>query len=358
MASWGKRTLIGCGIGCGSLILFAILLVVGFNIWLNRPGTLLEPEVLMDEETTGYVEWTLQLDDPGTAGFVERLLEELQELPDGTEELPGWFQGWFRRLQEREAEKDVHDLFPMVVAWTLRPDSAEAGDAHLLTVSLERMGNQLVFGDWILGWVIGWSSEGSVRRFDGEKIYHLEIDERTALAFFIRGNDVFLTSDVASAERAVERLRDATPSTGANELGPRFEETAGGGPLRGALTNRGGEVSRIWAALAGDDAPDAERWAVLRGATLSGGLEDDGSLAGRLELLCPDERWAGEEADALAASLAERIPPEIGTFEIEATAVGDRVRIEFRVPELTSRLGDLMQHGMELEGGGRVKVDF
>ena len=81
-----KRLLIGCGLGCGSLVLIAILSAVSFAVWVARPGELLEPERLLGADTRGYLEWRLALEDPGTEGFAELLIETLKNVPPGVEE--------------------------------------------------------------------------------------------------------------------------------------------------------------------------------------------------------------------------------------------------------------------------------
>ena len=63
-----KRILIGCGAGCGGMILILIALAVGFGMWIQGKGELLEPQRLLGADTTGYLEWTLRLEDPGTEG--------------------------------------------------------------------------------------------------------------------------------------------------------------------------------------------------------------------------------------------------------------------------------------------------
>ena len=59
MATKGKRVLLGCGLGCGLLLLMGVGSCIGFTAWLNRPGELIEPTHLMAAGTTGYMEWTL-----------------------------------------------------------------------------------------------------------------------------------------------------------------------------------------------------------------------------------------------------------------------------------------------------------
>ena len=75
-----KKILTGCAIGCGGLLRIFIGVCISLYAWINRPGELLEPSVLLGHDTTGYIEWTLSLDDPGTQEFVEHLLTAWREL--------------------------------------------------------------------------------------------------------------------------------------------------------------------------------------------------------------------------------------------------------------------------------------
>ena len=75
MTSRGKNILIGSLITGGALIVLVIAAAIGFGVWLNRPGELLDPTRLLSSGASGYAEWTLRLDDPGTEGFVELLIE-------------------------------------------------------------------------------------------------------------------------------------------------------------------------------------------------------------------------------------------------------------------------------------------
>ena len=90
--------------GCGAVIVLAIALAIAFGIWINSPGKLLEPRQLLGADTTGYVEWTLRLEDPGTEGFARRLIEAIQNISaEGTDEMPQWLGGWITQRQNKEA---------------------------------------------------------------------------------------------------------------------------------------------------------------------------------------------------------------------------------------------------------------
>ena len=210
MASRSKRILVGCAVGCGVVVVLVIGLVVAFGLWIRSPGELLEPQRLLGADTTGYVEWTLRLEDPGTEAFARRLIETIQKLPpEGTDEMPEWLGGWITQRQNEEAQEDILKMFPLVAAWTLHPGTTPEEDLHLASVSVERLGHQLIFADWVLGLVLSRSDRVEVERYRGEKVYRIPIDKQTTLTVFLRDGHLFFTSNLDSARTAVDRLIEA-----------------------------------------------------------------------------------------------------------------------------------------------------
>ena len=111
--SKGRRILFGCGIGCGALLLLAIGSCVGVSVWINRPGELLEPRRLFSSATTGYLEWTLDDEDPATLAFIRDLYDRSQTQTDrGTANLPGVLQRMIARGQARDREK-MQEMLPI-----------------------------------------------------------------------------------------------------------------------------------------------------------------------------------------------------------------------------------------------------
>ena len=89
MASKGKRWAIGCGLGCLVLIAVIIATVISFTLWVRGSGELLEPQKLLGSDTTGYLEWSLRMEDEGTQGFEGHLRclvveDDCQELHVGS----------------------------------------------------------------------------------------------------------------------------------------------------------------------------------------------------------------------------------------------------------------------------------
>ena len=79
----------------------------------------------------------------------------------------------------------------------------------------------------------------------------------------------------------------------------------------------------------------------VRAASLNGGLEADGSLAGQLEFLGPDGAWARDHAEALGEAIRQAMALIDLELDLTAVPVEDRVRVEFRLPDLAGRFSHL-----------------
>jgi hypothetical protein len=330
-----KKILWGCAIGCGGLIVLFVVAVTSFVVWIRQPGELLEPGRLVGEDTIGYAEWTLSLEDPGTQQFVEELLDALQEQQQQTSAaLPGPLAAFAQWQQRRDREK-FRDLFPMVAAWTLSRGDEPGERHHLFSLSLERVGNGMVFADWVMGL--------AVPAQDDDLIQVPHLDERIYTApgrpepftFFLRGNDLFFTRSLATAKDAVERLQPrpqgSRPPARIDEL---LARVPAGRSLRGALTNEAGEIYALWDrfALAPGD-PDRLRQTAsrLRGAVVSGGLRGEQTFEGEIALQAPDAAWATEFAEDSLARFRQGLAYEGVDLGADARTDRDWIVIRFRI---------------------------
>lgn len=334
MASRGKRILIGCGVGCLGVVIIGMASCIGFMFWMNQPGELIEPELLMGSETTAHVEWTLRLEDPGTQEFVERLLERSQqESASDLEGVPPVVRSWITRMQGHQNEKELHEIFPVAVAWTAHPGQDPEDDVHLFTVSIEKLGNKLVFADWMMGLTLPRSDEVGVINHQGEKIYDLDLNRRNSVALFIRSNNIFFASDVETAKRAVERLTLADRSgRSGGSVGTLLAGLSGDGQLRGALTNEHGELHRLWRVLSDETDPGAEFWSNVLAAKLAGGFGDDGGFKCRFEFRGADSEWAIANADALGGMVTQLL--RHGDSRARASVAGEWIIVELEMQEL------------------------
>ena len=361
MASRNKRILIGCAVGCGALVVLVVGLVVAFGLWIVRPADLLKPQRLVGADTTGYVEWTLRLEDPGTEGFARRLIETIQNIPpEGIEEMPEWLGDWITQRQRKEAEEDILKVFPLVAAWTLHPGNTPEEDLHLSSISVERLGHQLIFGDWVLSLVLSRTDRVEVERYRKEKIYRFPIDKETTLTVFVRDGHLFFTSNLDTARTAVDRLIEAAGTRHEpSELDRLFAETAGD-PLRGAVTNRRGEILRLWRGRSVGQPTDSDRelWREIRGVSLSGGLRGDGSFAGTLRFHCPDTDWATKHSQPLTVALQSLPDLQELNLETKTGVVGDRIDVNFRVSDLTKLLTRIGVPRRFRDGSRTIRIDL
>lgn len=336
-----KKILYGCGIGCLAVIVLGVGSCVGFVIWVNQPGELLEPDLLVGSDTTGYVAWTLRLEDPGTDQFVHSLLESMERVSDRSGgKIHPVFDTWLSNLQKRRNRKKIQQMFPLVVAWTARPGEDAESDLHLLSASLEQAGNQMVLMDWILGLTLGWADGVSVISHRGERIFGPPSGDDEEFAFFIRGNDLFFASDLGTAKLAVDRIAESSiPTESSSDVQRLLGSVPAESPLRGAISNRRGELDRVWSALAGGSSSDTGDLPTgILGATISGGLADEETLQATLSFRCAGAGHASETAEGLTRVLRSALEPLGVPVEMETSTAGDLVQIDVRLGEITSNL--------------------
>jgi hypothetical protein len=333
-----SRILLGCLGGCALVALVLVSSCVGFVWWLNRPGELIAPGDLRGPDTTAYVEWTLRLEDPGTRALVEDLLATMRELQDAADTpLPPAVSGLLNDMQSRRNERQMRQLFPCVVAWTVVGD-ATGRDLHLVTASIEKLGNRLVFIDWLMGWFIGRGPEIDTVRYDGETIYLLE---KHGTAFFMRRSDFVFATDLDTAKRAVDRL--ASPDSTGEGVGLErlLARVPADSPLRGAALNRNDEVRRFFELVTADDEQDAidsVDWERVSGMTLHGGFTEESAFEAEITLMTEGGEWPPEAVEPLRDAIARVLSSDAVPSSVELRLRPDRVELYLEVDDLPGLL--------------------
>jgi len=339
MATRTRKVLIGCGAGCLGLVVLWIGACVGFGIWIRQPGELLEPTRLLGRDTTGYVEWTLRVEDPGSEAFVESLMELQERVQErNPSRAPAWLNQILENRRQRNKAQAVRQLMPTVVAWTIRPGETPDTDLHLFTVSMKSLGNRSRFLDLTLRYTVG--LRHSVVHAD-ERIYSNDDG-----AMFIRDNSFFFTNSLANARLAVDRLRGEGDVPEAEAVGlPARVAALPDTPLRGTISNARGELARIWRQLSHPDADrarDADRiWGAIRGATISGGFAGQTAFECTVDFQGPDEAWAAANAEPLVELLRADLGLGHMPADLQATAAGDSVRVTLHIDDVFGFLDEL-----------------
>ncbi|NIM02082.1 MAG: hypothetical protein GTN89_15130 [Acidobacteria bacterium] len=341
MASRAKRVLLGCLAGCGFVLLLFVGSCIGLTVWLNQPGEVLEPRVLLGPETTGYIEWTLRLEDPGTAEFTEGMLQRFAEISEQSDSpLPDGLESLLNARQMRSARKDMNKLFPIVVAWTTHPAGRPDDGEHVFTASASGLGHRIALMDWIFGLILRWRGGADSVNHEGERIYLMRESSETRAAAFVRNGIVFVTTDLDSAKQALARLgQPATGAAGATEFGVLFDSVPKDQPLQGALTNRGGELRRVLDALDLEtEHVSDESWDEVRGATIIAGFRNETDFGGTVTLLGPGSDWAEAHAGTLGPALETLFERSRIDFVTTVRRVGDRIEVDFTTQDLFGQI--------------------
>jgi hypothetical protein len=104
-ASTGKRILVGCAIGCGSLILLTFAGCFGFAWYVSRPGKAIDPYAMLSDKSTAFLRADINLEDAGQSALLRKLIE-LQ----GTRELQGApeeIKGIFRSMRQQPPDQQI-----------------------------------------------------------------------------------------------------------------------------------------------------------------------------------------------------------------------------------------------------------
>jgi hypothetical protein len=339
MASRGKRVLIGCGIGCLAILVLGIGSCIGFVVWLRQPGELLQPDRLVGADTAGQVAWTLRLEDSGTEEFVRNFFDSMQRLQERSRaELPSALNQWLSSMERRRNEQKMRELFPLVAAWTVRP-ARDGGDLHLFTLSMMRAGNRLVLTDWLLGLTLSFAPEIERVSHAGERIYRLPLDHGRSLTFFIRGNDLFFASDLDTACQAVDRLSSPAASAPApEELNRLLAQVPADTPLRGAVSNEGGQFDRLWERFPGGPPPGN-----VVGAALAGRLVDAETFRLSLHVLYEDDDRARDDAGKIAGALQDALDESGLKVHMASSSDGQWAHVEIEIAGITDAIGRLVK---------------
>lgn len=341
MASRAKRVLIGCLAGCGFVLLLFVGSCIGLTVWLNQPGEVLEPRVLLGPETTGYIEWTLRLEDPGTAEFTEGMLQRFAEISEQSDSpLPDGLESLLNARQMRSARKDMKKLFPIVVAWSTHPAMQPGEDEHVFTASASGLGHRIALMDWIVGLILRWRGGADSVSHDGERIYLLRESDETRSAAFVRNGIVFVTTDLDAAKQTLARLdRSSSESAGGTEFGVLFDSVPKDQPFQGALTNRGGELRRVLEALELEtEHVSQESWDEVLGATIVAGFRNETDFGGTVTLHGPGSDWADAHAATLGPALETLFQKSRIDFVTAARRVGDRIEVDFTTADLFGQI--------------------
>ena len=389
MASRAKKVALGCGLGCVGLVIVGVSSCIGFQVWLNTPGELLEANVLLDPEAVGWAEARLDLEDEGTEALASTLLE-LARPPEGMFETSP-FLAVLTEINSRRQQRQMRRLFPATAVWSLYPGEPGGREPILLSASVPRMAHTLALIDWGIGLVARRQPELVTELYRGERILvidepaaeaeitveagglrieterdlgdaerdlgdgerdlgdgdveadwaRLDPDEPFTAHIFLRDVGVFFATSVEVAHRAIDGLEGGP----AQASGSPLERLVAGlpeAPIRAALLNDdAGRLARVLGRLLPDVVLDDDTREVLdraRSATLVGRFGAEGELELTLTLagVASDDSTLSV-LEAAAARMLDSEDDLGGTATVEPAAQGVVVSISLLLAEAAER---------------------
>jgi hypothetical protein len=338
----GWKILIGCAIGCATVVVIVFGSCTGFVFWLNSPGEVLEPRGLIDPDVRGYVEWTLRLEDPGTREFIDLMVATFQEINErAPSPLPPAIRGPLTELQNRRNERELREFFPVVLVWTVRPAESADRDLHLLSASIRGADHQLIMMDWFLGFFMRRMEEVSTFKHRGETVYGIRPPEGgEELQLFIHRGDVFMATSAEGARLAIDRLEDGPSSNEGTSPVERWLPETEERTLHGVVTNQRGEVWRVWREVLDgsvDDLVAEEQRAALTALLLRGGFTAEGALELTADFHFDDAAVAGAAVGPLSAAVERALRETL--IELRGlSVVGRAVRVDMEIADIPGRI--------------------
>lgn len=349
--SRASRTLLGCGLGCGSAIVLLVGGCFAFQTWLKSPGELLEPTAMLDPRATAHVSVRLDLADAPTAEFVEQMLAAIRRPSDDLRRnasfpLVDFFVSWSESRQRRDLTK----LFPITAAWVVWPGERDAEGVGAVAVSARGMGHQVVFADWVLGLVAPRVKDFPIRMVAGERVYELPIQPGEPVYAFLDPAGVILCLDLDSVTPAVARLRErraaARTPRPPTDLERRLAGVPANLPLRGAVIDHHGEIAQLldWLAPSADGDDWKQSWEPIEAATVAGRFADGARIALTLDLAV-DPAIDAARRDLLLADLQRYLGEHWDEGKATVRPTGQGVTLDLVIDELPRRLEEMEDAG-------------
>jgi hypothetical protein len=219
-----KPWLIGCGIGCGVLILVVAGVVVASFLWISKGGELVESGRIPAQDPVTRLDLRLSYDDPGTRLLLDslnRITNEIQR--EHRTRGPEWLERLRGISEARQSRSDfgLKMFLPIHLAVVEEKPSTYFPHTRTWVGSCERFGNLYrIFFKSFVG-----PTFQRVSDIDGEDVYRNEAGDqmlfcKNAFVYLEEGDWERLEATVAAIEEpAAKEAGDAAPGLSEGEEG-------------------------------------------------------------------------------------------------------------------------------------------
>ena len=251
----GKRVLIGCAIGCGSLVLLCGLAGIGLFWYIVKPAAAVSEQALLSPKTTAFLRARIDLNDPGLGSLLQKILAEqqkqdLKNFPEGLREIAKGLRG----KNSQQQVDAVRALVRAQVVMVCEPSADEKKEEWLVAASIMRL--PLVWG-FLLKMAHGdLSRRMGAEPHGDEQIAKLE-DGQGGMA--VVGSHVIFGSTIEMTRRGIDRVKGAgaAPAEAPGTPGIRkaIEAADGDRDVIAVITNEAGSIGRLLKAMNEKDEP-------------------------------------------------------------------------------------------------------
>jgi hypothetical protein len=248
MSGAKRRILAGCGIGCGVLLVAAVVAVVFGMRWFQKTAELPQGDhPLLTGEENLYFTLTLDAEDEGQSALLAHLLQVLgeQDLP----EQMATYEKILDTLSSQDPKAVLGQYLPIRYAVLGYPPSGEEAGGGLQSVGLTK---SYQFLAWVIGQQIQ-AGSSAVEDYRGQKLHTAREGGQVRV---LMENQLISGAPKALVRRALDRLLDQTPpllSQEATALGAMVDRTSEETDLWGYITDAPGAFQQMYGRRGGAD---------------------------------------------------------------------------------------------------------
>lgn len=205
-----EKVLIGCGVGCGVLILAAVI-AGGFGaFWVLTPGEQIATERIVGGDSLGVVRMNELATDPGTQELLTRLGKAMTDFNRRQQEavLPDEMK-WLSRFQRDASARDFNRFIPKEATLAFEPDGDGDGAPDLVFAANFRTMVRPIKA-MISLMARGEGAEGFHTEYRGYDVYLFPIEHGETVPVTFVASTLIVASSRAGLEAAVDRVVDET----------------------------------------------------------------------------------------------------------------------------------------------------
>jgi hypothetical protein len=339
-----KKVLIGCGIAAGVFVLLVIAAIGIFAVWVTQKADILQPEVFLSPEDTGFFQATATPDQPYLREFLKALNEKQREQQYA--QMPESLKTVMQSLGAgRNDARGMERVLPVRVVLLSLPRTDGRPPPHAVVVSISGFSN--LFRPFI--WMASREAakKGTAVKYRGAAIFSERKGDVQNTFCYLKPH--FIISDSRElTEKLIDRIQSKEAGHPAREVEKLLPEIQANADAWGFQVNDHGELLDIYKYFYGKIEPGAAAeadWSAAENvigsaslAAVSSKLTGADEITARIIAVYPDASTAEGNARALEDELRELLVKDKFQVESSHTVQNNSVDLQFKVRGIVEAL--------------------